>query len=467
MPQQKSLSLDAVLEAFLELSTLRPRINMTYAPSHNLLYLFNGAYHEPVPDPHRLVFNELLKLKSEAKAIPSHQSVGTHLTNEVIAGLKRYLPLLDTNQPSPYIAFEEDGLVLNTDTWQLSPATPSIPVTFGVKASSKVFSMLDDLEPPARFLAFLNQIFEQDQERILFIQQMMGYFLLDSTAAQAAFFFYGGGQNGKSVLLEIIAALIPDAFLTRHKLDALTTNRFRIADLISSRVNIAGEEESKYFRSDTFKDLVSGEPVSAERKFEGSFSFKPRTKFLFATNSIPTFDGISKAIQRRLFIVPFNYKVPDNEKDPLLAETIIKNELPLVLAFALAGARDLQARRFRFNDSSLIQAAAADYRKKQSSSIEFFEENYQITEDRADAVSRSAIFTLYKYWCDEENRKPVSRNRFFEEIENAYQDTFLENPKSPFRPTSDAPSMRGLRAVKPTDDETAFIHARTSGLPTA
>ena len=61
-----------------------------------------------------------------------------------------------------------------------------------------------------RWSAFLDEIFDGDQDLIRYIQKAIGYSLSGSTEEHCAFFCYGTGRNGKSTMLDIISDLLGD-----------------------------------------------------------------------------------------------------------------------------------------------------------------------------------------------------------------------------------------------------------------
>lgn len=454
----KRLTPDEIFELFIEASSLVE--SLLYVSDESLLYKFNSPVFEPLSEPEQLIYRELVNLKREG-VLPANTSITLNLAKEITSLLRHEPKVKQTNSSqSPLIAFSDD-VVFNIETQKKTLASPDHLTFIKYNFPSTLLSATKN--PPLKFLDFLNTTFKGDTEVVAFIQQMMGYLLIPSTRAHAAFFLYGGGQNGKSVLLEIISALFPPHLIARHKLDQLTTNRFRVADLVGKLVNITGEEESKYLRSDIFKDLVSGEPVSAERKYQGSFSFTPYCTFLFSTNAIPTFDGLNKAARRRLFIIPFTYTVPDNEKNPNLAQELINEELPQIFAFALEGALSLIEHNYHLRRPESLKQAQLDYEQKQSAALDFFNENYNLTGNLDDYIKRSDMYNLYKDWSEEVNRKPVSRQRFFDEIESTYgSDTFKTNGNNPAYISHLQKSVRAVQGCKPTEDFTAFFHDRNT-----
>ena len=63
----------------------------------------------------------------------------------------------------------------------------------------------------ARWLQYLNEVFANDldkQQKIDFVQEMLGYLLIPSTQFQVMFWLYGAGANGKSVLTHLIRKLL-------------------------------------------------------------------------------------------------------------------------------------------------------------------------------------------------------------------------------------------------------------------
>lgn len=454
----KRLTPDEIFELFISASSFPS--TLLFIRAENLFYIYKAPVYEPATELEQLVYRELLNLKREG-VLPANTPITLNLAKE-ITSLLRFEPTVKqaSSSASPYIAFS-DNIIYNTETRKKTLASPD-HLTF-IKYNFPSTVLQATANPPKKFFAFLNTTFKGDTEVIAFIQQMIGYLLIPSTRAHAAFFLYGGGQNGKSVLLEIISALFPPHLIARHKLDQLTTNRFRVADLVGKLVNITGEEESKYLRSDIFKDLVSGEPVTAERKYQGTFEFTPYCTFLFSTNAIPTFDGLNKAARRRLFIIPFKYTVPDDEKNPNLAREIIEEELHQVFAFAIEGAQQLMDQKFHLRRPESLKQAQLEYENKQSASLDFFNENYQLSGNLGDFVKRSEMYNLYKEWSEEVNRKPVSRQRFFDELESTYgSDDFTTNGNGTAHIPHIQKSVRAVQGCVPTADKTAFYHERNT-----
>ncbi len=61
-----------------------------------------------------------------------------------------------------------------------------------------------------RFLQFLKDIFEDNDDLIEYFQRVVGYILTGSTEEQSIFMLLGGGANGKSTLVNILTKLLGD-----------------------------------------------------------------------------------------------------------------------------------------------------------------------------------------------------------------------------------------------------------------
>ena len=253
---------------------------------------------------------------------------------------------------------------------------------------------------------------EPDKDLINFTQTMFGYFLLNTITAEKSFFLTGVGANGKSVMLNIIRHMIGDEFVSAMTLQSLTTDKFKSHNLIGKKINICGEEESKYLDASKFKAMVSGDLIDAERKFGDSFEFKPNVKFLFSTNNIPTFKGIDYALKRRLVLIPFNRKFSEQECDRKLLNKL-KKEMPGIIKWSIDGARKLLLNDLTFKLAQSQVDKMHELEAEISSVIAFINENYYI--DKTCTISLSDLYNKYGEWCYFQRRKPVNMNRFARE----------------------------------------------------
>jgi P4 family phage/plasmid primase-like protien len=207
-----------------------------------------------------------------------------------------------------------------------------------------------DYDPEARaprFEAFLAQVFEGDEDaeaKAQLILEMMGYSLFAHTRYEKFVMLLGSGANGKSVLLAVLEALVGPqnkAAVQPAKFD----NANHRAYLLGKLVNLVTEiSEGQLIADGPLKNLVTGEPITAEMKFKHPFDMYSYATLWFGANHLPHTRDFSDAMSRRVLIVAFNRKFTAMEgADPYLKEKLIA-EIPGILNLALAAYANVVAR---------------------------------------------------------------------------------------------------------------------------
>jgi P4 family phage/plasmid primase-like protien len=183
------------------------------------------------------------------------------------------------------------------------------------------------------------------QTRAQLLQEFVGACLMGvATQFDRALVLSGDGENGKSVCLQVIEALFAPEQRT-----ALAPQKFAIehhlAELDGALVNIANEiPRAGIIDSASFKAIITGERVTAARKFERSFNFEPKAGHLYAANELPATRDQSRGFWRRWIVLPFNLRIAEADQIKDLERKIIGGELRGVVAWAIAGAERVMAR---------------------------------------------------------------------------------------------------------------------------
>jgi putative DNA primase/helicase len=163
-------------------------------------------------------------------------------------------------------------------------------------------------------------------------------------------------ENGKSQILDLIRELLPASAITSVTAAKIGDERF-IVGLRSKLLNAADElSGSKAIASDTFKAVITGEPVSGRDVYRSAITFRPLAQHVFATNTLPTFaGGMDRGVQRRLLVVTFNRVIPVQERIESIGLRVGAEEPDLLLAWAVAGAaRLIRQKGFTVPDSSAL-----------------------------------------------------------------------------------------------------------------
>lgn len=195
---------------------------------------------------------------------------------------------------------------------------------------------------PARWLDFLAEVTDGQQEIIDFLQRAAGYALTGSTEEHKLLFLHGTGRNGKSVFLNTLLHIWADygrrvaasVFLSsqteRHPTD--------VASLRGARLAVASElPRGKTWDEAVIKDLTGGDRMTARFMRQDFFEFDPQLTLLIAGNVQPSFRGVDAAIRSRVVLVPFTVTIPAERQQKDLA-VVLRDEGPAILRWCIDGA---------------------------------------------------------------------------------------------------------------------------------
>lgn len=385
----------------------------------NLIYCRNWRTYHLYTDGHYETFNVDTLSQHIYRFIAARYpeiNITTPFIDDLVKQCKMQCPRQYENVEQPYIGLTDK--LFNTKTFELEEFDREKIAIHYLPFSSEEMDMPTPVFDNylATTLVKPNESHDTDHGLINVIQEMLGYYLLPDLKAAVVFFLIGLGSNGKSIMVNIVERMVGHEFVSAMSLDMLTNDKFALASLIGKKVNICNEEESKYVRIEKLKVLTSGDPIQAQNKFERSFSFRPTTKYLFATNDMPTFDSYNYGVKRRLMLVPFNRTFLPSEKDHDLLDKL-RAEMPGITAWALQGAKRLVDNKYVFSNSSAIEDSSIEFEGMVSSAIQFFrEEGY--TKHSEATISNDELYAEYRTWCDTQGRKPLNAFNFHKDITN-------------------------------------------------
>ena len=181
-----------------------------------------------------------------------------------------------------------------------------------------------------------------------------------------AFVCFGqSGANGKSEVLNLVREFLPKSSVSAISPEDFSKEQ-HLAALAGKLANITDElSSSRAITSDKFKQLVTGESVSAKEIYRKVFSFEPTAIHLFATNTLPSFrSGIDGGVKRRIVIIPFDRVIPRKSRIASIGKRVVAEQATLLLALAVtelqkvvrAGNYDIPRRSVNATDQWLIDS---------------------------------------------------------------------------------------------------------------
>ncbi len=363
---------------------------------------------------HNGKFYEILKSKSIIKHIIHEllNSVGKYWTTqrekEVFESLKCGFDCHISEMDAANVINLQNG-VLNLDTLELESHSPKH------YCSSVIETNYDVNSKCPRWLKFLNQIFNQDQERIDLLQEFFGSCISNQCTGKAAI-FYGSGMNGKSVVAAILQSLIGENAISHLPLNQFESP-FGLQGLIGKRLNVPSELETGDYKLSTanFKAVCTGDPVHINIKYEAPIETVLNCKLLFLTNNLPDTLDTSYGFFRRLIIFPFDYTVKEDEKDMNLSDKL-KSELSGILNWAIEGLERLERSNYNFTKCEAAENCLKIYKNEQNNVGDFFTECFII--DNESEIRKSELYCYYTRYCFLNGMQSVSRRDFWVKLKS-------------------------------------------------
>lgn len=271
----------------------------------------------------------------------------------------------------------------------------------------------------SRFLNFIDEITENDDELKLFLQKALGYGLTGLTELECMFILYGSStRNGKTTLMNSVANMLGDyagtvnpATISTKKYvnssgpteDILRLNKLRLA-------NIAEPSKDMVFGAEIIKSITGNENMLARGLHEKhSIEFKPEFKMYINTNHLPNINDTTLFESNRIYIIPFNRHFEPEEQDMTLKAKFQSEEAKSsILNWMLAGLIHLQTNGLEPPQSVLN--AIENYRIDSDVIGQFINENMEFHSVFEEKTTN--IYCAYQNWCQSTNNVIENQKTF-------------------------------------------------------
>lgn len=217
----------------------------------------------------------------------------------------------------------------------------TVPLEFRHRQTFALAEAPDDAQEAPLLDGLLRSAFEGDhaEEQIDLFWQAVGASLFGILPDyQVAILMLGRERSGKSVLQRVLEKVFPP-----HAVSAVSPaswgHEYHVAALAGKRLNVVGElPDDAPLPSSHFKNLLGQNLVAGRHPTHRPFSFRCQAAHWFAANVLPHTTDRSEAFYRRWRVLRFANTVPADRVDPQLFEKIVADEMPAIIAQAVAGA---------------------------------------------------------------------------------------------------------------------------------
>jgi phage/plasmid-associated DNA primase len=189
---------------------------------------------------------------------------------------------------------------------------------------------------------------------------------------------------------------------------------------VGKAANVADELSAKAIAGEAFKAAITGEPLQGRDVYRSVMTFRPQALHLFTTNTLPRFNGgLDRGLQRRLVVITFNRPIAEKDIIPDIADRIKRDELDLLLGFAISGAQRLRRNKGYTTPASSVEALRGWLLLDPVN--EWFEARCVKAEEAPwdGWLNTGAFFADYKAWAEKEGhgeRFQIAKNTFSQRL---------------------------------------------------
>lgn len=314
----------------------------------------------------------------------------------------------DDTSPPPSEFFACGNGLLHLPSGEMFSPTPKY---FGLSASE----VLHDLfaPEPVKWIAFLHELFGDDQQAIELLQEWFGYSLAPDTSQQKILLIVGPKRSGKGTIARILKRLLGSTSVAGPTMSSLGET-FGLEPLITKSLAIVSDARigPKTNKSAIVERLltVSGEDqMTIARKFIAAWHGQLQTRFVILTNELPALADGSGALAGRFIVLLLTNSFFGRE-DRALTDKLL-TELPGILNWAIDGYRRLRKRgRFVVPDSA--QEAIDDIETLGAPVKAFIHDRGYVTDPRV-WMPVDELWEAWKTWSRDQGRDDAGTKQWF------------------------------------------------------
>lgn len=263
-----------------------------------------------------------------------------------------------------------------------------------------------------KFLKFLSEVWPNDPEIILQLQEFMGYCLVSDVSLQKFAIFIGKSRSGKGVLTHVISQMIGAKNTVAPALSKLTTDstlhnmsKARLALIPDAHsVNVSKRDEVLSL----LKAVTGCDPIDYHVMYKGTQTSLFKLKFILSTNNMPEFIDASGALVNRMLVFPFQISFQGRE-NPNLKNDLME-EISAIAQWALTGLRRLRSNNGKFTEAECGISEKENIKDDMNPLGRFIEDVCVV--ERGEFVCIERLYEIYLLWCKQHKvTLPLSQNK--------------------------------------------------------
>lgn len=382
--------------------------NITFKDGHT--YVYNGTYWETIDQNQIEIFlGQAAQKMGVDKINSSHFDFKEKLFKQ-FCSVGGFQNSYSENFDEILINFENGTLVFKNGNFHMREHDAKdfmkykLPFSYNPNSQATVFqNYLDQVLPEKALQNIISEFIGS-----IFISQKQ-------LKLEKALFLYGAGANGKSVLADIIYALLGQEInVSSYSMHSLTDEKGYTRAMIQNRLLNIASELTAIGNKGIFKQLISREPIEARLPYGKPIIIKNYTRLLFNCNELPKSAEQTEAFFRRFAIIPFLKIIEEKDQDKHLAQKIIENELAGVFNWVLNGLTRLLENK-GFSQSDTVQQIINEYRLA-SDTVALFLEEESWSISSSEYISLKDFYLKYVNYVLECGHAKCSKHTFSDRL---------------------------------------------------
>lgn len=218
----------------------------------------------------------------------------------------------------------------------------------------------------------------------------------------------GGRGTGKSVVVRLFENVIGTGNYSNVPLQKLE-EKFYSIQLMGKLINLCADLNGNPLKTvNTIKLITGGDSLSDSYKGRDIITFTPYARLLFSCNTVPiSLDEKSNALFERIILIEMDNRP---EKPDRQLEDKLKKEIPYIIGQALKELQKLFEENVLYESERSRELVAELY--ADSDSVQAFIQE-RMVRDVSKSIKSTKLHELYKKYCEETEREPLSRTRYF------------------------------------------------------
>lgn len=330
--------------------------------------------------------------------------VGAAATSRLVESVYKLLKGWIAKPDSVFVNEGKTSLVFTNGTFDFEDLTfrDHSPADYSRYSTGYAFD--EHAECPS-WMRFLSDRFSPDVAR--FLQEFAGLCLTRDMRHEVAVFLHSPPGAGKSTFIYGLQVMLgPGLWATVNQKDI--TARFGLQIVESKTLLLATEQPYVFFKdTSTFNSIISGDPVTVERKFKDAYTIYPVSKLIWAMNEPLRVANMEDGIFRRIACITM-HPIPANEMNHNIRQTFDR-ERAGIINWAIAGACRLFSSGEKL--SMRLPAEVRETTREWASEMDIAGLFVKECVERGDPGSRTwprHLYARYVAWCKDNGYQPKS-----------------------------------------------------------